>query len=66
MTIDELGGSTIILLLSCDVQGNCFVGEISVESASKSSDFKSSISSTGSCVERYQLVSNTRFRNRHD
>ena len=33
MTIDELGGSTIILLPSCDVQGNCFVGEISVESA---------------------------------
>ena len=33
MTIDELGGSTIILLPSCDVQGNCLVGEISVESA---------------------------------
>jgi len=33
MTIDELGGSTIILLPSCDVKGNCFVGEISVESA---------------------------------
>ena len=33
MTIDELGGSTIILLPSCDVSGNCFVGEISVESA---------------------------------
>jgi len=31
MTIDELGGSTIILLPSCDVKGNCFVGEISVE-----------------------------------
>ena len=31
MTIDELGGSTIILLPSCDVSGNCFVGEISVE-----------------------------------
>ena len=31
MTIDELGGSTIILLPSCDVNGNCFVGEISVE-----------------------------------
>ena len=33
MTIDELGGSTIILLPSCDIKGNCFVGEISVESA---------------------------------
>jgi hypothetical protein len=33
MTIDELGGSTIILLPSCDTQGNCLVGEISVESA---------------------------------
>lgn len=32
MTIDELGSSTIILLPSCDVSGNCFVGEISVES----------------------------------
>ena len=31
MTIDELGGSTIILLPSCDVAGNCLVGEISVE-----------------------------------
>jgi len=31
MTIDELGGSTIILLPSCDTNGNCFVGEISVE-----------------------------------
>ena len=33
MTIDELGSSTIILLPSCDVNGNCLVGEISVESA---------------------------------
>ena len=33
MTIDELGGSTIILLPSCDINGNCLVGEISVESA---------------------------------
>jgi len=33
MTIDELGGSTIILLPSCDTNGNCLVGEISVESA---------------------------------
>jgi len=32
MTVDELGGSTIILLPSCDTNGNCFVGEISVES----------------------------------
>ena len=32
MTIDELGSSTIILLPSCDVNGNCMVGEISVES----------------------------------
>ena len=32
MTIDELGSSTIILLPSCDTNGNCFVGEISVES----------------------------------
>ena len=32
MTIDEVGSSTIILLTSCDTNGNCFVGEISVES----------------------------------
>ena len=32
MTIDEIGSSTIILLPSCDTNGNCFVGEISVES----------------------------------
>ena len=32
MIIDELGGSTILLLPSCDTNGNCFVGEISVES----------------------------------
>ncbi len=32
MTVDELGSSTIILLPSCDTNGNCFVGEISVES----------------------------------
>jgi len=32
MTVDELGSSTIILLPSCDTNGDCFVGEISVES----------------------------------
>ena len=32
MTIDEIGSSTIILLPSCDTNGICFVGEISVES----------------------------------
>ena len=32
MTVDEIGSSTIILLPSCDTNGNCFVGEISVES----------------------------------
>src|SRR5210317_1142359 len=32
MIIDELGGSTILLLPSCDVNGLCYVGEISVES----------------------------------
>ena len=32
MTVDELGGSTIILLPSCDTNGFCFVGEIAVES----------------------------------
>ena len=32
MTIDEIGSSTIILLPSCDVKRNCFVGEIAVES----------------------------------
>ena len=32
MTVDELGSSTIILLPSCDTNGNCYVGEISVES----------------------------------
>ena len=31
MTIDEIGSSTIILLPSCDTSGNCFVGEIAVE-----------------------------------
>ena len=30
--VDEVGSSTIILLPSCDTNGNCFVGEISVES----------------------------------
>ena len=33
MTIDETGSSTIILLPSCDVAGNCLVGEIMVETA---------------------------------
>ena len=32
MTVDELGSSTIILLPFCDTNGNCYVGEISVES----------------------------------
>ena len=32
MTVDEIGSSTIILLPSCDTNGDCFVGEISVES----------------------------------
>lgn len=32
MTIDETGSSTIILLPSCDSNGDCIVGEISVES----------------------------------
>lgn len=32
MTIDETGGSMIVLLPSCDGDGYCFVGEISVES----------------------------------
>ena len=32
MIVDEVGGSTIILLPSCDTNGNCLVGEISVES----------------------------------
>lgn len=32
MTIDEVGSSTIILLPSCDTNGNCFVGEITVDS----------------------------------
>ena len=32
MTVDEIGSSTIILLPSCDTSGNCYVGEISVES----------------------------------
>ena len=31
MTVDVLGSSTIILLPSCDSDGMCFVGEISVE-----------------------------------
>ena len=31
MTVDELGPSTIILLPSCDISGNCYVGEIRVE-----------------------------------
>jgi len=32
MIVDELGGSTIILLPSCDTNGMCYVGEIEVES----------------------------------
>ncbi len=32
MTIDEVGSSTIILLPSCDTNGNCYVGEIDVTS----------------------------------
>ena len=32
MVVDELGGSTIILLPSCNTNGNCVVGEISVDS----------------------------------
>lgn len=32
MIVDELGGSTIILLPSCNTNGDCVVGEISVES----------------------------------
>jgi len=32
MTIDETGSSTIILLPSCDTNGNCYVGEIDVTS----------------------------------
>ena len=31
MTVDEIGASTIILLPSCDGDGMCYVGEISVE-----------------------------------
>lgn len=33
MIVDELGGSTIILLPSCNSNGNCVVGEITVDSA---------------------------------
>ena len=32
MIVDELGGSTIILLPSCNSNGNCVVGEITVDS----------------------------------
>ena len=32
MIVDELGGSTIILLPSCNTNGQCVVGEISVDS----------------------------------
>ena len=31
MVVDEFGGSMITLLPSCDIAGECFVGEISVE-----------------------------------
>lgn len=31
MTIDELGGSTIVLLPSCNSEGFCYVGEIEVQ-----------------------------------
>lgn len=31
MVVDEFGGSMITLLPSCDISGDCFVGEISVE-----------------------------------
>jgi len=32
MIVDEIGGSMITLLPSCDIGGNCVIGEISVES----------------------------------
>ena len=32
MIVDEIGGSMITLLPSCDTSGTCVVGEISVES----------------------------------
>ena len=31
MTVNEIGGSTIVLLPSCDGNGNCYVGEIEVQ-----------------------------------
>ena len=31
MTVNEIGGSTIVLLPSCDSNGNCYVGEIEVQ-----------------------------------
>ena len=31
MTIDEIGGSTIVLLASCNSEGFCYVGEIEVQ-----------------------------------
>jgi hypothetical protein len=31
MVVDEIGGSMITLLPSCDVEGNCYTGEIEVE-----------------------------------
>ena len=31
MIVDEMGGSMITLLPSCDIQGNCYTGEIEVE-----------------------------------
>ena len=31
MTVNEIGGSTIVLLPSCDSNGNCYVGEIEVK-----------------------------------
>ena len=45
MTIDEVGSSTIILLPSCDTNGNCYVGEIDVTSDAGQVIFKSGISS---------------------
>lgn len=31
MVVDEIGGSMITLLPSCDIEGNCYTGEIQVE-----------------------------------
>ena len=68
MTIDELGSSTIILLPSCDVNGNCLVGEISVESAAGQVILNQAFQATQVFVPENPptFTCKIEFRNRYD